>query len=200
MNKLQQTSLRFLGCIALFLTSSSVFAHATDAGLTGGMEAGFLHPLFGLDHLCAMICVGMLSSKMGGKFILTIPLFFIVSMMIGFVMGENGMIVPMFETWIALSVLLFATILLFVKNINWLWVAFPLFLFGISHGFAHGVEIGTTLNPREFQKGFFLASVLIHMVGITFGLAPNTKWDFLAKATKGLTAVIGLYGAYLLVV
>ena len=107
-------------------------------GTQGGALAGFLHPLLGLDHLLAMVAVGMLSAQIGGRAIWTVPAVFVAAMALGGAIGLGGIGLPFVEYGITGSVLALGIAILLQGNIPlavaMLFVAF----FGIFHGHAHG--------------------------------------------------------------
>ncbi|MGF1702091.1 HupE/UreJ family protein [Photobacterium makurazakiensis] len=157
--------------LILSLTSSFAFAHSAES--TAGFIDGVIHPLSGWLHLFAMLAVGVLSSRFGGSTIWQVPAVFIASMLFGLYLGERGFELPYFELAIAVSLILLGG-LLALKRMPplYMMVSFVLF-FGVFHGYAHGIEIGGLINPTGFRKGFFLGSVLIHIIGVMFGMVPK---------------------------
>ncbi len=157
--------------LLLYFIPFLTFAHTAES--TAGFLEGVLHPMSGWDHLLAMLAVGILSSRFGGATVWKVPAAFIAAMLVGLYLGESGSVVPYFETAIAVSLVLLGGLLVVkTKPPLVLMVLFVLF-FGIFHGYAHGIEIGGLINPEGFRKGFFMGSVLIHIVGVMFGMVPS---------------------------
>ena len=94
-----------LFALALFLSPAVAFAHAGHDH--AGILAGLAHPLFGLDHLLAMLAVGLWAAQQSGAARWALPLTFVASMLVGGLLGFNGVQIPLMETGIAASVLAF---------------------------------------------------------------------------------------------
>ncbi len=149
-----------------FFSSMVANAHGVEGG---GFINGIKHPVFGIDHLLAMVAVGTLSVQLGGRAIWAVPLTFISVMVIGGIMGMFG--IPFFalETGIALSVLVLGVAIAFDKKmptiLSMLFVGF----FAVFHGYAHGAEIPNLATPALYAAGFVLATAFLHIVGISIG-------------------------------
>ncbi|MDR9829099.1 HupE/UreJ family protein [Vibrio sp. FNV 38] len=154
----------------LFLFPMTAFAHSAES--TAGFLAGVIHPMTGWDHLLAMIAVGVLSSRYGGATIWQIPAAFIVSMLAGLYLGESGFALAYYESAIALSLVLFGGLIVYRAVPSVVAMVVIVLFFGIFHGYAHGIEIGGLINPIGFRKGFFMGSVLIHVLGVVLGMVP----------------------------
>src|SRR6185312_9112658 len=123
----------------LIFTSQACHAHVETAA--AGFVSGLLHPVFGIDHLLAMLSVGIVSAQLGGRHILLVPSTFVVSMVTGASLGVLGYDIPFLEAGIALSVILLGTAIILIRGgqrsyVVYLFVAF----FGSLHGYAHGLE------------------------------------------------------------
>ncbi|CAM4448639.1 HupE/UreJ family protein [Vibrio agarivorans] len=157
--------------LILSLFPAVAFAHSAES--TAGFLSGVIHPMTGWDHLLAMIAVGVLSSRYGGSTIWQVPAAFIASMLVGLYLGEAGMVIRYYEPAIALSLVLFGALIAYRATPS-LFVMLPIVLFfGVFHGYAHGIEIGGLINPTGFRKGFFMGSVVIHVVGVMLGMVPK---------------------------
>lgn len=153
--------------ISLLLISGVVFAHTEDAGT--GFMAGFLHPVFGLDHLLAMISVGIVSAQMGGRNIWIVPSVFVLAMISGGILGIYQVGLPLIEVGIALSVIILgAAIVIADRKDNWMIMVFVAF-FGIFHGHAHGMEMPGSASPAFYAFGFIASTSLIHVTGVLIG-------------------------------
>src|SRR5215468_6586479 len=141
-----------LGC-------SPAFAH-TGSG-SGGFAGGFLHPMFGPDHLVAMVAVGLWGAFLGPPAIWLLPIVFPMVMAGGGVMGILGLALPGVETGIALSAIVLG-----------LMVALAAALvgaFAVFHGHAHGAELPPGADAVAYSVGFVVATGLLHLAGIGFG-------------------------------
>lgn len=147
---------------------SLVLAH--EGSDSAGFIAGFTHPIFGLDHLLAMISVGILSSQLGGSNIWRVPIFFVAFMVIGGTVGALGFSLALGEIGIALSVVVLGIGIVrsTVNSGPWLVMAF-VSLFGFYHGHAHGLEMPNTVSPVYYTFGFIISTSLLHIAGVLLG-------------------------------
>lgn len=166
------------------------FAHSESSG--SGFVAGLTHPIYGLDHLLAMLCVGIISAQYGGRSIWLVPVLFVVSMVLGGVLGANGVGLPFVELGIALSVLVLGIGIILAKDkkySSWLVPLSMLFvtIFGALHGHAHGVEMPGSASPVYYSFGFIVSTSLIHLVGVFVGHFVSTN-----TALKKFTTLLGI--------
>lgn len=181
---------------AAILAATPVLAHVgTDGHIHGnGLFAGFLHPLFGLDHVLAMVAVGLWAGLVGGRAILAWPAAFIGLMAVGGVAGFAGMGFPAVETWIAASVVVLG--LLVAGRI-----AAPLALgilvcgvFAFFHGHAHGEELPHGVSAVAYGIGFLTATALLHACGVSLALGAALRLTPLATQMAGLTVAVAGIG------
>jgi urease accessory protein len=126
--------------LALLLCCSAASAHETH-GAAGGLLSGFLHPFAGLDHMVAMVAVGLWGAFLGAPALWLLPLVFPLVMAVGGALGVLGVGVPMVELGIAVSALVLGLAVLLAARPP-LWVAALLVgIFAIFHGHAHGTEL-----------------------------------------------------------
>ena len=178
----------------LFLTLSSVaFAHSDAAGVTGGFLSGFTHPIGGLDHVTAMVAVGLWGFFLGRPALWILPIVFPLVMAGGGVLGLLGVQVPMIEPGIAVSsIVLGLLIALAVKAPLWI-AAIIVGAFAIFHGYAHGAELPTAANPLAYSIGFVISTGLLHIAGIAFGELGRFSWGkYVVRAGGGLIALAGV--------
>ncbi len=159
--------------LAAWLPPVVASAHAVDGN---GFLAGVWHPVFGLDHLLAMLSVGVLSVQIGGRAIWSVPATFVLIMLVGGWLGMQGVRIPLVddagrvELGIVISVaalgFLIATGGRLVTGLAMVIVAF----FAIFHGYAHGVEMPARADPLYFAAGFSLSTLAIHLIGVVIGL------------------------------
>jgi urease accessory protein len=183
----------WLGTAAAALLPGVALAH-TGVGVAGGFLSGFTHPIFGFDHVVAMVAVGLWGAFLGQPSIWLLPVVFPVVMAFGGLAGVLGMPLPGVEMGIALSaVALGAMVALALRPP--LWVAAILVgAFAIFHGHAHGTELPEAANPLAYGVGFVIATGLLHLSGIALGLL--SRWPAglgTVRVGGGLIACVGLY-------
>lgn len=188
-----KTRLPFVVCatLALLVPSTAVLAH-TEAGVTGGLLSGFTHPIYGWDHVVAMIAVGLWGAFLGSPALWVLPVTFPLVMALGGALGVVGVPLPEVELFIALSgVVLGLMVALAVRAPLWL-AALLVAVFAIFHGHAHGTELPTAANPFAYAIGFVVATGLLHLAGIAFGFLIRLPYGRYAVQVAGaLIAVIG---------
>jgi len=173
---------------ALFLPT---VAHAhVGIGETTGFSHGFGHPLSGLDHICAMIAVGLWAAQMGGRAIWAVPLTFVSVMAFGGTLGMMHVHIPFIETGIILSVLTLGVFIAAAVRMPLYASILTVGLFAICHGHAHGEEMPETASGLMYAAGFVLATALLHTIGIGMGVG-------IQKISKPL--VVRLAGAAIVV-
>jgi urease accessory protein len=178
---------------AAALSPEVALAH-TEAGVAGGFLSGFTHPIFGFDHVVAMVAVGLWGAFLGQPAIWLLPVVFPVVMAFGGLAGVLGVPLPGVEMGIAASaVALGAMVALALRPP--LWVAAILVGgFAIFHGHAHGTELPEAANPLAYGVGFVIATGLLHLSGIALGLL--ARWPAGLQAVRvggGAIACVGLY-------
>lgn len=175
------------------LSISPAMAHE-GTGMAGGFVSGFLHPLFGLDHVVAMIAVGLWGAFLGMPAIWLLPVIFPLVMAAGGALGVLGIPLPAVELGIAASAVVLGIMVAFAAKTP-LWAAALIVgAFAIFHGHAHGTELPHAANPLAYSIGFVIATGLLHLIGIAFGQL--TKLETGRVAVRGAGAAIALAGAY----
>ncbi|OZA77499.1 MAG: urease accessory protein [Azorhizobium sp. 39-67-5] len=180
------------------MAPSLAFAH-TGVGATHGFVHGFIHPVTGLDHVLAMVTVGILAWQMGGRAIWLLPASFVSLMAVGGALGMGGFDLPYVETGIALSVVVLgAAVAMGVKAP----LAFAMGLvgmFAVFHGHAHGAEMPETAGGLSYGLGFMLGTGLLHLAGLGLGFAIGRLGETSGQAwVRGAGAAISLAGVALL--
>jgi urease accessory protein len=181
--------------VLALLAAEPAFAHSVE-GQIGGFLDGFKHPLFGFDHLLAMLAVGIWGAQMGGRSIWTLPVTFPLVMAFGGILGMAGVPLPRVELGVALSVLVLGLSIAFAWRPFELVALAIIAVFAIFHGYAHGMELPASANPAAYSVGFVFATGGIHVVGIGIGLVLGRLWE--GKASRGLGAAIAAGGLYFL--
>ena len=179
---------------AALLLATPALAHTGEG--TGGFLAGLAHPVFGPDHVVAMIAVGLWGAFLGQPAIFLLPIVFPLVMAFGGVLGILGAPLPAVETGIASSAIVLGVMVALAARPP-LWIAAVLVgAFAIFHGYAHGRELPDGANAVAFSAGFVIATGLLHLTGIAFGLL--TRWPAGRLAVRGAGGVVALVGlAYL---
>ena len=170
-------------CVLSACLAAPAYAH-TEAGVPGGLLSGFLHPLTGLDHMVAMIAVGLWGAQLGAPGIWVLPVAFPTVMALGGVLGVLGVPVPQPEVVIALSALLLGAAVAMSLRLPFWAAACAVAVFAVFHGYAHGAELPVSANPLAFGVGFVTATGLLHGLGITAGVL--TRWRSGAIAVRVL--------------
>ena len=181
--------------LALLLSATSAFAHTTE-GVTGGFLSGFTHPIYGWDHVVAMVAVGLWGAFLGSPALWTLPVIFPLVMALGGALGVAGIPLPAVELFIALSGVVLGLMVAFAVRAP-LWLAGVLVgVFAIFHGHAHGTELPTAANPFAYAVGFVIGTGLLHLAGVAFGfLSKVPSGRYVVRAAGGVIAMIG--GAFL---
>lgn len=181
--------------LALLLLAGPAFAH-TEAGDTSGFLSGFLHPVFGVDHVIAMVAVGLWGAFLRAPAIWLLPIVFPLVMAFGGMLGIAQIELPAVETGIALSAVTLGLCVAFAFRPP-LWVAAIIVgAFAIFHGHAHGTEMPNAADATSYALGFVIATGLLHLCGIAVGAL--VRWPsgaVLVRGAGGLIAVAG--GAFL---
>ena len=176
--------------MALFPTPA--LAHE-GTGLAGGFLAGFMHPLSGADHMLAMVSVGLWGAFLGRPLVYALPMIFPTVMAFGAGIGMLGVPLPPVEIGIALSVVTLGLMILFAVRAPVPVACAIVAIFGLFHGYAHGVELPSAADPIGYSAGFVLCTGLLHLTGIALGLLKVSNVGTLAL--RGAGGVIALCGA-----
>lgn len=171
----------------------AVQAHALIGEETSWL-AGFTHPFLGLDHLLAMLSVGLWAAQQGGNRLWQLPLAFLSMMLLGALLGQSGFTLPSVEAGIASSLLVLGQMLAFAIRLTILPSLFMVGLFALFHGYAHGVEMLQTLTLID-ALGFMLATGALHGLGIGLGLLARGVQSEKILRMGGIA--IGLTGVWL---
>ena len=177
----------------LLLAWQAAEAHVGGSSLAGGFSAGLMHPVLGLDHVVAMVAVGLWGAFLGQPAIWVLPVVFPLVMTVGGVLGILGVPLPATETGIALSAIVLGLMVAFAVRPPLALAALIVGFFAIFHGYAHGAELPTSASPLAFSLGFVISTGLLHLAGIALGLL--TRWGAgrrLVQAGGGVIAAIGV--------
>jgi urease accessory protein len=189
-------AMRCLLAIAFTSAAFPAFAHS-EQGVAIDFAGGFLHPIFGPDHVVAMVAVGLWGAFLGMPAIWVLPVVFPLVMALAGALGVLGVPLPGVEIGIALSAIALGSMVAFAAKPP-LWIAAVLVgAFAIFHGHAHGAELPVGADAVAFSMGFVVATGLLHLSGIAFGALSH--WAAGRTAVRAAGGVIALIGVYYLV-
>lgn len=179
-------------------------APVLHSGGNSGVLAGFLHPLLGLDHMLAMVAVGLLSAQLGGRAIWTVPTTFVAVMVVGGMMGLAQIGLPWIEYGIAISVIALGVAIALKQGLPVGIAMVFVGVFALFHGYAHGAELPESLNTARgalsYVFGFIVATAGLHVIGALLGMMAvrtdrgnrTLRFSGIAIAVLGVGIVLGV--------
>jgi len=179
----------------LLCLASAASAHTGAEPVHGGFVTGFLHPLGGLDHVLAMLAVGMWGAQLGPPAIWVLPVAFPLVMSLGGVAGILGLPLPSVEVGIVLSVIVLGALIALDRRPPLVLAGLVVAFFAVFHGYAHGVELPGQTGAVAYSAGFVVATGGIHLAGIGIGLV--TEWEHGLRLLRAGGAAIMLAGLWL---
>jgi urease accessory protein len=172
--------------------SSPAIAHITNAS-GAGFAGGFSHPFSGLDHILAMIAVGLWASQLGRPAYWVIPLTFPVVMVMGAILGMMDLPLPWVEIGIAGSVIILGAMVALALKPSLAVSVVLIGLFAMMHGHSHGTEMPQAASPVAYGAGFLIATVTLHAIGLVIGGTSRRPFARVGLRTAGATiAAIGV--------
>jgi urease accessory protein len=172
--------MRLLLALAILALSPTIaFAH-TGIGHPAGFFHGFEHPIGGMDHVLAMVAVGVFAFVLGGRALWQVPLSFVGMMIAGFALGVAQIEVPFVELGIALSSVVIGAAAALGRPMPVALAMGLVGVFAIFHGHAHGAEMPETAAGLTYALGFVIATALLHAAGIL--------------AALGVSRIVGRHG------
>ncbi len=171
MNKLQNRVVLLLSTVAMTVLAPTIVHAHTGQGEASGFMHGFTHPIGGLDHILAMVAVGIWAAQIGGQALWVVPLSFVGAMALGGIAGIAGLPMPLVEPGIVLSVLILGVLIATTAKFPLSVSAIVVGLLALFHGYAHGAEMPDNTSGLLYGIGFVLATALLHAGGIGLGLA-----------------------------
>ncbi len=187
---LRNHSITRTASLALLLGALPTLAYA-HPGHAGGLAHGLAHPFTGLDHLCAMVAVGLWAAQMGGRAAWLVPLSFVAVMALGGLLGMAAIAVPFVETGIVMSLLALGLLIAAAIRLPLVLSAIIAGVFALFHGYAHGAEMSPGASALAYALGFMSASALLHLSGFTFGMVAR------AQLLRFSGAAVAMTGGYL---
>ena len=174
------------------LAPAPAWAHG-NSGHGGGFVAGFLHPISGLDHVVAMVAVGLWGAVLGPPALWLLPVAFPIVMALGGGLGLLGVPMPGVEIGVAISGIVLGLLVLLEIRVPLMVAAALVSAFALFHGHAHGAELPAGGNPLLYSLAFVIATGLLHLLGILLG--ETRRWPggrrFVQAAGAGV-ALVGL--------
>jgi len=170
------------------LAAPAAFAHTFGAH-GAGFADGFAHPFLGLDHMLAMLAVGVWAAQLGGYALWRVPAAFLLAMAGGALLAGPAMELAVLEKAIAASVLALGLSVLFALRLRAWLAVLAVGTFALFHGFAHGLEMPQTASPLGYGLGFLSATACLHLLGVAVGLSLlRVK---MAQRVGGLAIAVG---------
>lgn len=166
---------RHVSKLFLSLVFSSLFISVAEAhtgvGSTSGFVHGFSHPFSGIDHILAMVAVGIFAARLGGRALWLVPTSFVAMMAVGGLLGISGIQLPLVELGIAMSVIVLCALVALQTSMPTSVAMGLVGFFALFHGHAHGAEMPVDASGLNYAVGFMLATAILHVGGIAIGLA-----------------------------
>ena len=183
----------FLAVLAVIFLPATAFAHQ-ETGSIAGIVSGLKHPVSGMDHVLAMISVGLWGAQLGAPAVWMLPVAFPMVMAFGGMLGLMGIALPGIEIGIAVSALVLGAMIL-TESRPPLWVAAALVgFFAIFHGHAHGTELPVGSSGLLYSIGFVASTGMLHGLGIALGLVHHFRGGRLAvRAAGGVVSAAGVF-------
>jgi urease accessory protein len=193
MNEKHIIKKRFGFIIAFCLLPVLAFSH--DKGdVAGGLLSGFLHPVTGLDHVVAMVAVGLWGAQLRGQSIWVLPVVFPMLMAFGGSLGVSGIAVPGVEIFIALSGIVLGLLVAMQIRVKMVYAILIVAFFAVFHGYAHGVELPNSAEPLAYGLGFVITTGLLHLTGILIGTLFKLKVGrIIIRSLGACVALVGIY-------
>jgi len=182
-----------LAAVLMVLATAPLYAHVQE-GAAAGFLTGLKHPISGLDHVLAMIAVGLWGAQLGAPAVWTLPVTFPMVMAVGGFLGLVGVPLPGVEIGVAASAILLGAMVMTEARPPLAVAAALVAFFAIFHGYAHGAELPPGQSGLTYSIGFVMATGCLHGVGIAIGLVH--RWPAGRVALRAAGAVVALAGVY----
>ena len=194
MNPPHRSSWRWLLSSIIILGSPSLVLAHTGMGGISGLCSGLTHPFGGLDHLCAMLGVGMWAAQRGRHAVWLVPIAFMVVMALGGLLGMLAVSMPFVERGIVASVLILGVLIAIAARLPLVLSVLVVGTFALFHGHAHGAEMPHTASGLMYGIGFLTATAVLHLSGVGLGLiARQTRSVWLLRYAGAAILLCGVY-------
>ena len=181
--------------VVLIFAPVAAWAHIAS-GQAGGFTSGLAHPVSGLDHVLAMVAVGLWGAQLGAPALWVLPVAFPMMMAFGGMLGLMGIPLPGVEVGIAVSALVLGALVLGEIRLPLIVAIGVVAFFAVFHGHAHGTELEPGQNALLYSLGFVMATGMLHGVGIAIGLIH--RWDLGRLVLRGAGALVVAGGVHFL--
>jgi len=188
---MRHSTAKFLTALLLLAASDAAFAHPGHN--FSGFVAGLMHPFSGFDHLLAMVAVGLWAAQGRTRKVWLLPASFITMLAVGAGIATQWQTLPLVETGIAVSVLALGMPVALSLQLPVLPSVAITALFGLLHGYAHGLELPASAEPVEFTLGILFATAALHFFGILSGIAMRNRFAVLEKSMGVFISTCGLW-------
>jgi len=178
---------------ATILASVSSAALAHPGHNVSGLAAGLMHPFSGLDHLLAMVAVGLWAAQGSGRKVWLLPVTFMTMLVAGAGLAMQWQALPMVEAGIATSVLALGLLVTLSMQLPAVLAVAVTALFGLLHGYAHGLELPESAAPVSYALGFLAATAVLHASGVAVGMFARKRHELPVKALGMGIAACGVY-------
>lgn len=179
--------------LLFLLVAAPALAHAQQ-GQAAGFFTGLKHPVSGLDHVLAMVAVGLWGAQLGAPAIWLLPVTFPMMMAFGGFLGLIGVPLPGVEVGIAASAILLGVMVAREARPPLGLAAALVAFFAVFHGHAHGTELPAGQSGLMYSVGFVIATGCLHATGIAIGLIHRWGWGRIAlRVAGGAVATFGLF-------
>ncbi len=190
-----QRLVQFFIFIAAATWCCTANAHV-ESGEAAGFLSGLEHPISGLDHVLAMVAVGLWGAQLGAPAIWLLPITFPLVMAVGGFLGLVAVPIPAVEIGIAASSIALGAAILFQLRPTVTAALLAVCAFAIFHGHAHGTELPPGESGLLYSLGFVAATGLLHAFGIGIGVVH--RWDWGRRALQGAGAAVFAGGLFFL--
>ena len=174
----------------------ATWAHV-ESGQAGGLLSGLAHPVSGLDHVLAMVAVGLWGAQLGMPALWVLPVAFPMMMAFGGMLGLVGIPLPGVEVGIAISAVILGALVLSQLRLSLPAAIAVVAFFALFHGHAHGTELEAGQNAMLYSLGFVIATGMLHAVGISIGLIHRWDTGRVVLRSAGMLVMVG--GLYFLI-
>jgi urease accessory protein len=181
---------------AVFVLAPAVALAHPGHGDASGLMHGFSHPISGIDHVLAMVAVGIFAARLGGRALWLVPLGFVAVMALAGALGMAGIPLPFSEAGIALSVVVLGLAIAFRLSLPVLAAVALVGFFALFHGHVHGAEMPAATSGVAYAAGFLGATAMLHAMGVGAGLLIGREGGTLSRRLVqtggGAMALFGL--------
>ena len=179
--------------VFMLFCADSAFAHP-QKGEAVGFLTGFRHPISGLDHVLAMVAVGLWGAQLGAPAVWVLPVAFPMVMAFGGMLGLIGIPLPGTEYGIALSAIMLGVAIVFEVRPPLALAALLVGFFAVFHGHAHGTELPPGQSALLYSMGFVISTGCLHALGI--GVGTVHRWAWGQKLVRAAGAVVAVGGTF----